>query len=249
MKKPYRLFEIVVGLLTVIVISLLGYFALDFTVMKAPMKIKKAPPTLSSEPKEELYKPDEKLYMYEPDLSEIVENELKKLSPGQILFNVPQEMKVGIKERVEVRITKTITEDLAKGLKGHGLPQIEEIRVNTLMGVRLNGDNFDIKALSHEEQIVAGEGFTQWAWDVTPLESGIQSLLLTVTVRIKIPNYGEERKDYPVFERKINVKVNPPYTIKKFIRSYWQWIITTIIGSGVIGWLVKKLWKSRKKKK
>lgn len=181
-------------------------------------------------------------------VTEIVENELKKLFPGQILFNVPQEMKVGIKERVEVRISKTIAEDLSKGLKGRGLPQIEEIRVNTLMGVRLNGDNFDIKALSHEEQIVAGEGFTQWDWDVMPLESGTQSLLLTVTVRIKIPNYAEERKDYPVFERKIKVKVNQIYSIKRFIKSYWQWFVSTIIGSGIIGWIVKKRRKLRKKK-
>jgi hypothetical protein len=239
MKKPLILLG-AFGVLLVISLLIYSDFFAPMKMMRVPIKEEARQPVPKEVP---LPAPPP------PELSEIVENELKKLSPGQILFNVPQEMIVGIKERVEVRITKTITEDLAKGLKGRGLPQIEEIRVNTLMGVRLNGDNFDIKALSHEEQIVAGEGFTQWAWDVTPLESGIQSLLLTVTVRIKIPNYGEERKDYPVFERKINVKVNPPYTIKKFIRSYWQWIITTIIGSGVIGWLVKKLWKSRKKKK
>lgn len=180
---------------------------------------------------------------------EIVEDELRKLSPGLILFNVPQEMKVGIEERVEVRMTKTITEDLSKGLKGRGLPQIEEIRVNTFMGVRLKDDNnFDIKERSHEKQIVAGEGFTQWDWDVTPLKSGIKSLLLTVTVRIRIPNYGEEEKDYLVFERKINVKVNPSYTIKKFIESYWQWLTTAIL-IPLTGWFVNKLWKSRKKKK
>ena len=159
-----------------------------------------------------------------PDLSETVENELKKLTLGRILFNVPQEMKVGTKERVEVRIAKNFTENLSTGLRGHGIPQIEEIKVNTLMGVRLNGDNFDIKALSHEEQIVAGDGFTQWDWNVTPLKSGIQSLLLTVTLRIKIPNYGEERKDYPVFERRIKVKVNPPYAIKNLLK---------VIGSGL----------------
>jgi len=182
-----------------------------------------------------------------PHLSEIVEDELKKLSPGRILFNPAQEMKVGVTERVEVRIAKTITEDLTVGLRGRGIPQIEEIRVGTFMKVHLTGDNFECRALSHEEQIVAGEGFTQWDWDVTPLKSGIQSLLLTVTVRIKIPNYGEERKDYPVFERWIKVKVNRIYSIKKFIMSYWQWILGTIIGSGVIARIVTKCRRSRNK--
>lgn len=183
-----------------------------------------------------------------PDLSEIVEDELKKLSPGCILFNPSQEMKVGVKERVEVRIAKTITEDLTLGLKGRGIPQIEEIRVGTFMKVHLTGDNFDIKTLSHEEQPVIGEGFTQWDWDVIPLKSGIQFLLLTVTVRIKIPNYDEERKDYPVFERQIRVKVNLSYSINKFIKSYWQWIIGIMISSGIIRWIARKLRRLRKKK-
>lgn len=184
------------------------------------------------------------------ELSEIVEAELRRLTPGLVLFNPPQEMKVGIKERVEVRITKTITEDLTEGLRGSGVPHIEEIRVNTLMGVRLNGDNFDIKALSHEEQVVVGKGFTQWDWDVVPLDSGDQLLSLVITVRIRIPNYGEERKDYPVLDRQIKVKVNPAYTIKNFIKSYWKWITGTIL-IPLIVWVVKvvrKLWKSRKKK-
>lgn len=183
-----------------------------------------------------------------PDLSEIVEDELKKLSPGCILFNPSQEMKVGVKERVEVRIAKTITEDLTLGLRGRGIPQIEKIGVATFMKVHLTGDNFDIKTLSHDEQPVIGEGFTQWDWDVIPLKFGIQSLLLTVTVRIKIPNYDEEKKDYPVFEKQIRVKVNLTYSINKFIKNYWQWIIGTIIASGIIKWIVTKLRRLQKKK-
>jgi hypothetical protein len=49
-------------------------------------------------------------------------------------------------------------------------------------------------SLSNEEQIVAGEGFTQWEWDVVPLKSGIQYLILCVTVRLKLPNGAEEKK-------------------------------------------------------
>ena len=172
-------------------------------------------------------------------LSKVVEDELNNLDIGRILFNPPQEMKVGVKDRVEVRIAKTIAEDFIKGLRGRGIPQIEKIKVGTFMKVRLVGDNFDIKSLSHDEQAVEGEDFTQWEWDVTPLTSGIQSLLLSVTVRIKIFNDGEETKDYPVFERRIKVKVNLIHSTKKFIEKYWKWIATTIISSGIIGWVVK----------
>ncbi len=180
--------------------------------------------------------------------SDIVEDEFKKLAPGHILFNPSKEMTLGVRERVEVRIARTIGADLTAGLRGRGEPQIEEIEVGTFMKVRLTGDNFDVKAFSHEEQVVTGNGFTQWDYEVTPLKSGVQMLLLTVTVRIKIPDYPEERKDCPVFERKIRVRPNLLYSITRFIESHWQWLVTTIIGSGIIGWIVAvKRRNSRKK--
>ena len=138
-------------------------------------------------------------------------------------------MKVGVKERVEVRLTQNITENLTEGLIGSGVPQIEEIDVGTFMKVRLTGDNFDIKPLSSEEQVVRPVRFTEWSWDVTPLKSGIQELHLTVTVRVLIPGQDEQKIDWDVMDKRISVKVNPSYTIKRFIESYWQWIAGTII--------------------
>lgn len=179
------------------------------------------------------------------NLSEIVENELKKLSSGQILFNPPAEMKVGVQERVEVRIAKTITADLYKGLRGSGKPQVEIIEIGSFMKVRLTGDDFNIKPLSHEEQIVGGNRAAQWEWDVIPLKSGIHFLTLHVTVRLKLPNGDEELIDHPVFDKQIKVHVNPIYSGKKFIISNWEKIIGFIISSGIIGWLVKK-WRNKR---
>jgi len=175
-----------------------------------------------------------------PSFQKIIEEELKKLSPGRILFNSPEVMKVGITERIEVRITQNITEDLTKGLKGRGVPVVEEIKVNTFMKVRLTGDNFDIQPRCHEKQIVRPEGYTQWSWDVKPLKHGNQVLHLSVTRRIKIPGDGEEKWDYPVMDRDIYVKVNPTYTIMRFIESYWQWMLVAI-ALPLIGKIIPKI--------
>jgi len=175
-----------------------------------------------------------------PSFQKIIEEELKKLSLGRILFNSPDVMKVGITERIEVRITQNITEDLTKGLKGRGVPVVEEIKVNTFMKVRLTGDNFDIQPRCHEEQIVRPEGYTQWSWDVKPLKHGNQVLHLSVTRRIKIPGDGEEKWDYPVMDRDIYVKVNPTYTIMRFIESYWQWMLVAI-ALPLIGKIIPKI--------
>ncbi|MDA8078463.1 MAG: hypothetical protein M0Z79_05935 [Nitrospiraceae bacterium] len=174
-----------------------------------------------------------------------IEDQLKNLEIGQILFNPAEKMTVGIKEIIEVRIAKQISDQFTKGLSGRGVPQIEQIKVGTFMKAHLYGGNFDIKLRSNsEEQTISNEGFTPWEWDVTPQQGGPQTLLLTVTVRLKLPDGREETKDYPVFRRPIIVAVNRAYTTKAFIMKYWQWLITSII-IPFIGWFAKRKWDSK----
>ena len=164
---------------------------------------------------------------------ELIDKALKELPPGEILFNPPEEMKVAVKELVEVRLTQNtteeMTEELRKGLKGRGVPQIEKIEIGHFMKVCLTGDNFDINPLSSEKQVLRPEGFTEWSWDVTPVKSGTQVLHLKVTVRLLISGQAEQEIDCDVMHKNIRVYVNPAYSIKSFIKSHWKWIVGTII--------------------
>jgi hypothetical protein len=179
------------------------------------------------------------------DYSRIIEEQFKSLKQGPILFNPSKEMKAGVKEIVEVRIAKEFNDHIAEGLRGRGVPQVERIKVGTFMKVHLEGDNFEIKLRSNkEEQFIADSGFTPWEWDVTPNKGGPQVLLLTATVRLKLPDGREETQDYPVFRRPINVAVDPIYTLKEFIVKHWQWVISTLI-IPAIGWIAKKKWDSK----
>lgn len=169
-----------------------------------------------------------------PTFQDLINQEFEKLSSGRILFNPPEKMKVGVKKRIEVRLTKNITDNLTEGLIGSGETQIEEIKIGTFMKVNLTGNNFDINPLSSEEQVVGPMEFSEWSWDVVPLESGTQVLHFTVTVRILIPGQDEQKKDWDVMDKCISVEVNHYYTTKRFIDNYWRWIIATIISAIVI---------------
>jgi len=162
-------------------------------------------------------------------ITDILREELDKLPLGKILFNPPTVMKVGKVERVEVRIAQNLEEDLTYALKGRGVPHIESVPVGSFMSVRLSGDDFEILPLNAEQQIITENTFTQWAWDVRPLKSGQRSLHLSVTVRVIIPDVGEEAKDHPVIDRVINVKINPIYSAGKLLQSQWKWLATTTI--------------------
>jgi hypothetical protein len=161
---------------------------------------------------------------------EIIEETWNNLPKGRILYNPPSKMIMGIKERVEVRITNKITEDLKKGLKGKGEPILEDIKVSLQMKARLDGgDAFEIKELFDSETMAIIGDYTQWDWDVTPLKSGIQKLLLYVGGIIEIRDLSDRFFCVPVLEREIQVDINYNYKIKKLLTNYWQWIIGTII--------------------
>ena len=174
-----------------------------------------------------------------PEWYEVLQEELDRLPMGKVAFNPPDTMKVGVKERIEARISKDLDADLMASLRGRGLPQVEELRISELMKVRLSGDDFGIVPLSEENQIIEPTGLTEWAWDVTPRKSGEKILHLHVTLRIRLP-YGEERKDHPVLDREILVQVNRGYSVKSFIGAHWKWIVLTLL-LPLGGWVVRTL--------
>jgi len=179
-------------------------------------------------------------------LIEKLDEEMAELSVGKILFNPPEIMKVGVKERIEVRISQNINEDLTERLRGRGFPRIEEIIVSTVMKVKLSGNDFKIESHSEEEQYIQSAGYTQWEWDATPLKSGNRLIRLSVAVSVYLDELGEKTKSLPVLEKEIYVKVNMSYSFYNFIKEKWEWIAGTIIA--LIGlYLAYKKSKKRRK--
>ena len=157
---------------------------------------------------------------------ELIDEALRELPTGNILFNPPKEMEVGDMELVEVRITQNITENLTEGLEGRGDPLINETKVSTSMIVRLTGKNFKIDPQNGAEQLIESDKYTEWRFYVTPSKSGIQTLHLTYYVIISIPGYDDKKKEYEVGDWEINVRVTP----SGFLKRNWQFIVGTLLG-------------------
>jgi hypothetical protein len=167
----------------------------------------------------------------------IITDKLNKLQDGELLFNPPSSMKVGISELIEVRIAKGTNAKINEGLKGHGIPQVEKMKVASLMRVQLSGNNFEIQKIGEEDQIVREDNFTEWAWNVTPEKSGKQILYLSITIRIFLPNNKEEYWDIPIKEKEIIVHVNPAYFVSNNWKQIIGWgiaVLSTLISSGII---------------
>ena len=168
-----------------------------------------------------------------------IQEELKKLREGRVLFNPSRYMKVGKEEVIETRISKSLSVELYQGLKGRGEKIVEVLSVGDVMKANLKGSGFRIESLSSEAQVIPDDEFAHWTWLVTPVKSGLRTLTLLISVQLKIRGLSDTSRDMPVFERDVEVLINPVYTARRFLASHWKWIAGTIAIPPIV-WIVSE---------
>jgi Lon protease-like protein len=156
----------------------------------------------------------------------------RQVAKGSILWAMPDSMRVGRRERVEVRIgdERVAESQLRDGLKGKGLPQIDQLDVSRTMRVALLADenDFSIKALSNLDQYVRDAHIARWDFDATPLRSGERVLRILVTMRLKVEG-KDEVVDLESYEREVRVRVSPLHTAGQFLGKNWQWVAGSVV--------------------
>jgi hypothetical protein len=175
---------------------------------------------------------------------------LERMVEGQIWFNIPQRMRQGKDQTIVVRISKNASESISAGYTNEGNPA--RLQVFPYMAVRVDGGKaFDIKPLTPENQFVATDRYTEWQFQVVPLESGDQHIEVIVGVRVKIAPGDTETRFSPTYRKTITVEINRHYAIGKYWDANYPWIsglcggILALIGT-IIGILTYR--KGRKDK-
>lgn len=151
-------------------------------------------------------------------------------------------MKTGQSARVVARIgsDKVSVQTLENGLpSGQGSQTATAATpVSTTMKMSLTSADFDITALSSEEQIVAGDTPTTWEWQIVPKHSGSLSLHLAAVVEL-----DNLSRDFTTVDRNVAVQVDPVNAAKSFFQANTVWVL------GVIGAAIASLWAWFKKQK
>jgi hypothetical protein len=182
-----------------------------------------------------------------------IDNRLETAKNGQIVFNPPKQMQTGKDETITVRISKSLVDDLTRGLLGSGDPQSQNIKVGSEMGVTLKGpqDYFTIALLnSSEKQAITDSEATQWVFDVLPLKAGQADLILTAYVVLETPD-GAEQHDYPVFARQIDITTAPkPFlpAVLEWVANNWDKLLAALVSTGLLGWIVARFKKKSNSK-
>jgi len=160
-----------------------------------------------------------------------IDRRFKELSPGQVVFTAPEKMRVSETYEVGLRIAaKNQNAGILEGLPEGVTSTIAQEHITPIMEARLSGGaGVDVQPLGKDEQSVAGGGFAEWRWNVTPKRSGSQRLTVTIIAHLTYPNGRDIPKTLRTLTQKIEVSANVGDSIKTFFASYWQWLTTTLI--------------------
>lgn len=164
---------------------------------------------------------------------------------GSTAYSIPKEMKVRDTYTVFVKISKSNI--LVKQYKNDNVVSTATIPVTETMEVNLIDDSPEdnksfsiVKDGSSNIQEVDNES-TTWSWTVIPLRSGEHNLSIVIsTIRNGIP------KDV-VYKDTVKVKIDIKNQVLFFIKSYWQYICSSIGAIFAFFWGKRKI-KNRKSK-
>lgn len=165
-----------------------------------------------------------------------------RLVSGMITYSIPDTMEIQKDYKATVSITKALNDSILYQDLNRDDFQTEAILISSRVRIVLidptGNKNFEITALNTEEQLVDNKTNTVWNWNIRPKKAGKNELVLRTTVKI-LDELGENFKDVTVFEKSIKVNASAITTIKQFIGTYWQWLITVCIIPLII-WGYKK---------
>ena len=151
---------------------------------------------------------------------------------GDITYVMQDSMVVGEISIVDMTVSKGMTHsEIVASVESFSNASVvaEEIRVTPTMRAKLidpSTNNFRIVPITPDTQIIEPNGYTLWKWNVTPLVSGVNPLLISVDIIV-----GDNSKSIEVYEGKIQVISNETSWDKfvKFLNENWKYLLSTLI--------------------
>jgi hypothetical protein len=161
---------------------------------------------------------------------------------GRLVENIPRKMRIGVLEKVEVRIARSAVEGLTERMTGGGRLHRHEVRVADAMTVRLRAldGGFLIDPLSAEtcwthKAKSAGfqeKDFASWRWSVTPQRRGRARLLLIISAQTLDANGVAAEAALPDQVIKVYVRVNYGRAARKVV----GWGLLMVAGGALNAW-------------
>jgi len=160
---------------------------------------------------------------------ELISQAIDYLQKAQVFYNIPNEMKVGMKEVIQVSIAKEFTEALSQEFQqtSHGITGKKEIQYDPrsiIISLVADPDSFKIYPVEGVKQFIAPGQPATWRWEVKPLKQGSHLLELRAFAEFYIPELGENPYPLPIniFSNQILVKSNLYSLLWSTFHNFWK---------------------------
>jgi hypothetical protein len=100
---------------------------------------------------------------------------------GQIAYNTPEYLKVGVPSTIEVRLSRNREINIETDFEGEGHIKVDTLELTNRVMVKLvSNDDVIIEPIEPEEQVLDNESFTIWTWKVVAQSSGIKNIKIKI---------------------------------------------------------------------
>lgn len=156
-----------------------------------------------------------------------------KAELGQLTETIPRTMRVGVTERVEIRIGRAHIKNMADGMEGGGLAWQHDVTVTKAMSVRVRAPEggFFIETVSPETQWIDrqfddGPDYASWRFLITPQQRGWATLRIHISARTVGSEGVAAETAFP--DQVIEVKVRTNYG--RAAKRTLGWVAAAIAG-------------------
>lgn len=193
----------------------------------ASVSIKESQPIkVESHPKKKITKATGKV----PDKDQITDDIMSQLEPANMVFTVDPK-RSNISEQISVTMlidfTKSIDE-LKKLTKQAEITSSARIEVSKVVVARVIAPDFNVIAITPEEQPVSHTSVTQWQWELIPLKTGKHEIHVSVNAEVNVDGNSKVR-NIETFSETIVIEITPWQVVRGWLSQYWQWLFTTLI--------------------
>ena len=177
------------------------------------------------------------------------------LDEGILVTNFPNEFVEGKTEIITIKIVYRIDKEiLARETKSNlefdSIPLSSEISIEVIDLSSEIDKNFEITSIGSKKQLINSDLLPTWEFIITPLKSGEYEIGIKPTLElINSVTSTSSVIDLEMITKQIKVEPSHGYRFRKFINSYWQWIITVLIIPiwGYFFTIIKKALKEKKR--
>lgn len=177
-----------------------------------------------------------------------LDDALSQLSEGTMAFNTPE--KLNFKETDSIHLVLSpnkVDEELARLVEEKGQVVTESVKFSKIVEARLEGQNFEIEAITAARQPVSLKDTTEWRWQITPIKAGSESLYLNIYAVVKIDGEKHERL-LKTFTREMLIDISFIEHPVEFIKHSPSFAYISIAGGTCLFFLGFSFIKTRRRR-